>query len=275
MRADGWLRCLGSNVPSAYALESSVPEAPQLTGESVTAASSDELIDRIASDLVTHAANCVRRFGDFHLALSGGENLDPLYCRLMYDPNYRVLPWRRTHLWLVNERCVPEADPRCRFRQISETIVDHADIPPDQVHPIVVDSQAADSAYEASLKETLAWREKGHDRLDYVLLSADEDGPITGRLDGRGSESDDQRLVRFVEGEMSNPDLGHVAMTLELINAARFVAVVVTGRGGAVVVRRMVEGRESPDTLPLMGVAPLNGELKWYLDAEACEGAVA
>ncbi len=215
-----------------YALESEVPKAPQLPGEAVTAASSDELIDRIASDLVTHAANCVRRFGDFHLALSGGEILDPLYCRLMYDPNYRVLPWRRTHLWMVDERCVPDADPRSRFRQISETIVDHADIPPDQVHPIPVASRAADSEYESRLKEALAWREKGHDRLDYVLLSADEDGPIAGRLDEGRPVSDQQRLVRFIDGESSDPELGHVAMTLELINAARFVAVVATGRSG-------------------------------------------
>src|SRR4051794_1770169 len=59
--------------------------------EVVVEATVDELIDQIAADMVVHAENCVREFGDFHLALSGGSTPQPLYERLMYDPNYRRL----------------------------------------------------------------------------------------------------------------------------------------------------------------------------------------
>jgi len=90
-----------------YALEDATYDRPALPGEVVRTRSVDELIDAIAANLVIHAENCVREFGDFHLALSGGSTPQPLYERLMYDPDYRRLPWRRTHLWIVDERRVP------------------------------------------------------------------------------------------------------------------------------------------------------------------------
>jgi hypothetical protein len=86
------------------------PVAPALPGTVVVRESADELVDAVAADLFIHALNCIRTFGDFHLALSGGSTPLPLYRRLMYDPSYRDLPWTRTHLWMVDERRVPFDD---------------------------------------------------------------------------------------------------------------------------------------------------------------------
>jgi 6-phosphogluconolactonase/glucosamine-6-phosphate isomerase/deaminase len=54
-----------------------------LTGEVLALPTADELIDRLAADLIFHGENCVREFGDFHFALSGGSTPQPLYERLM------------------------------------------------------------------------------------------------------------------------------------------------------------------------------------------------
>ena len=90
------------------------PVAPKLTGTVIVRDSTEELIDSIAADLLVHAANCIRAFGDFHLALSGGSTPVPLYQRLMYDPNYREFPWAKTQLWIVDERRVPIDDERSK-----------------------------------------------------------------------------------------------------------------------------------------------------------------
>src|SRR5690606_13508538 len=97
-----------------------LPTAPPLPGEVATAAMTDDVIDLVAADLVMHALNCVREFGDFHLALSGGSAPVPLYRRLMYDPNYRRLPWRRTHLWMVDDRCVDFDDDDSNYKMIRD-----------------------------------------------------------------------------------------------------------------------------------------------------------
>lgn len=241
---------------------------PPLPGEVVVTEVIDDLIDVLAADLVVHGENCVRQFGDFHLALSGGSTPQPLYERLMYDPNCRRLPWRRTHLWLVDERCVSLDDPQSNFRMISETIVDHADIPHEQVHPIFALSETADTDYEDQLRETLAWREKGQDRLDYVLLGMGPDGHTASLFPHSPVLHETQRLVRFAQAHVK--PLKRITMTFPIINSARFIAVLATGTAKTEAIKRLAGGRSGVDELPIKGVAPINGELKWYIDAPAC-----
>lgn len=246
-----------------YELEDSELQRPALPGAVVVMREEDELIDRLAAELVLHAENCVREFGDFHLALSAGPTFERLYRRLMYDPNYRWLPWRRTHLWLTAEHCVPFDDERCCYRMISEIVGDHADIPQEQFHPIFAQSETVVDDYETQIREALAWREKGQDRLDYVLLTVGPDGRTAGLLPGSSALRDQEHLVG-VSGDSMNAD--RVTLTLPFINAARFIAVLMTGPDQASTVQRLVD---DGDALPISGVAPINGELRWYLDGAA------
>jgi 6-phosphogluconolactonase len=247
---------------------------PALPGEAAAARTADEIIDTLAADLVIHAENCIREFGDFHLALSGGPTFEQLYQRLMYDPNYRRLPWRRTHLWIVADACIPFDHRDSAFRQISETIGDHADIPSEQFHPIYAQAETAIYAqaetaaedYEAALKDALGWRERGHDRLDYVLLTTGADGHVAGLYPGATTPETGGRLIC----RTGSASTGTVTMTMSLINAARFVAVLVTGAEKAPTVERVVQGDATAEELPVIGIAPLDGMLKWYLDAAAC-----
>jgi len=259
----------GKRQPDLYGFEEFDVRAPELPGKVVVAPTADELIDMLAADLVIHALNCVRQFGDFHLALSGGSTPEPLYERLMYDPNYRRLPWRRTHLWIVDERLVPLDDERSNFRMIRETIVDHADIPLEQVHPIQAPDNAADVAYERELREALAWRERGQDRLDYVLLGMGVDGHTASLFPSTEPLRESERLVRLNFTSEADPG-ERVTLTFPAINAARFVAVLIVGQEKAATVQRLARDDVSVDEAPVKGVAPMNGELRWYLDVAAC-----
>ncbi|MHC4908655.1 MAG: 6-phosphogluconolactonase [Planctomycetota bacterium] len=244
-----------------YRLVSGPADPPPLPGNVAVADTTDELIDRLAADMLVHAENCVRSFGDFHVALSGDAALEPLYARLMYDPAFRRLPWRRTHLWIVSDTCVPEDDPRSLYAPIRETLVDHADIPPDQVHPMSVDERDADVLYEADLREALGWREKGHDRLDYVLLAMNDDGGVGG-LHGLGETAD--RLIVF-----TGSDPNSLTMTPELMNAARMIGIYAVGPGKAATLRRLASGATIGE-LPIERIDPIEGELCWYVDGAAC-----
>jgi 6-phosphogluconolactonase len=252
-----------------YALEESTISRPELPGHVVRRSSLDALIDSIAANLVIHAENCVREFGDFHLALSGGSTPQPLYERLMYDPNYRRLPWRRTHLWIVDERCVPIDHPSSNFRAINETIGDHADIPMAQFHPILAMSDDAAETYEAQLRETLGWREKGQDRLDYVLLGMGSDGHTASLFPHTEPLHEESRLVLPNLAKDVTP-ANRITMTYPLLNAARFIAVMVAGASKAEMIKRVATGDDDFEELPIKGVKPHRGELHWYLDDEAC-----
>jgi 6-phosphogluconolactonase/glucosamine-6-phosphate isomerase/deaminase len=72
-----------------------------------------------------------------------------------------------------------------------------------------------------------------------------------------------------------------ITMTLPLINAARFVAVLVIGKKKRETIARIQRAFERENNasdslvmdLPILGVRPLAGDLRWYLDAEACPEA--
>lgn len=243
---------------------------PRLPGASdvIVCEDVDAVIDRIAADMVVQGIECVRRFGDFHLALSGGRTPEPLYQRLMYDPACRALPWRRTHLWMVDDRLVPLDHPDSNFRMIRETIVEHADIPREQVHPICTDTPACDVDYERELREHLMWREKGQDRLDFVLLGMGADGHTASLFPYSDAVNEDVRLVRLNRGGQTPPP-GRVTMTFPLLNSARHVAVMVIGLSKAEMVRRVAAARDTVQELPILGVRPTGGDLVWYLDVEA------
>ena len=160
----------------------------------------------------------------------------------MYDPNCRRLPWRRTHLWMVDERCVPFDDPACNFRSIDETIVDHSDIPREQVHPIFAMSQRADEDYEKDLRETLAWREKGQDRLDFVLLGMGVDGHTASLFPGHAHP--EARVVPVHNAPKPPPE--RISLSYATLCDAATVCFLVTGPAKRAALQRWLAGADLP-----------------------------
>ncbi|HBS28352.1 MAG TPA: 6-phosphogluconolactonase [Phycisphaerales bacterium] len=256
---------------AGFRLEPEAPAPPTaLPGNaSVVRPDAEDLHFALGADLMTHAFNCVRAFGDFHLALSGGSTPLPFYRRLMVDPAFRAFPWARTHLWIVDERRVPMDDDRCNYTHIAGYLLDHSGLPESHAHPIRATEPDADRAYERELRDTLAWREKGHDRLDFVLLGMGADGHTASLFPRSPALRERERLVTVNSGPSVTPP-DRVTMTYPLINAARFVAVLVTGESKKSTLTRVSARASSPEELPILGVAPVGGVLRWYLDAGAC-----
>jgi len=261
-----------------YQLES-VPKAPKLPGVVILRKSADDAIDAAAAEMMLHAQNCARQFGAFHLALSGGSTPIPLYERLMIDPALRTFPWEATHIWIVDERRVPFDDERSNFRAINEILGDHSGIPAGNLHPIMAMSEGPDMAYEIELRKHLGKRDTGHERLDYVLLGMGADGHTASlfpRSPALFPPNSPPRLVRVNSGPTVTPP-DRVTMTFELINASRFVGVLVIGSGKCETVARIAAAptvdRAAIEALPILGIRPVAGVMRWYMDHDACPPA--
>ena len=79
---------------------------------------------------------------------------------------------------------------------------------------------------------------------------------------------DEDKLVLANTGPMVTPP-DRITMTYKLINGSRFVAIMVTGSGKKGVVKAVARGGPPAD-LPILGVHPVGGEHRWYLDRAAC-----
>lgn len=266
------------------------PPPPRLPGVVIARTTADEVIDALAAEMLLHAHNCARAYGEFHMALSGGGTPIPLYERLMIDPALRTFPWDRSHIWIVDERRVPFDDPRSNFKAINEILGDHSGIPAANVHPIFAMADDADTAYELRLRSVLGKRPQGQERLDFVLLGMGSDGhtaslfPNSPALAAGGNPP---RLVRINTGpNVTPPD--RVTLTFDMINASRFIAVMVTGQGKRDTLGRVQAANRSTGLgpggtpvgpmasdnavrdLPILGVRPSAGVLRWYVDHDAC-----
>jgi 6-phosphogluconolactonase len=248
-----------------------------LRGERVIAPDVDKLIDLVAHDLMAYATQRVSAAGEFHLALSGGSTPQALYQRLMIDPRYRLLPWPMTHLWIVDERCVPVSDERSNYKMIRELIVDHAGVVDAHVHPMPVSEHDGDALYERELRRGLA---AAGGRLDYVLLGMGGDGHTASLFPATPALDETERWVVFNDGESVAAPRPRMTMTYPLINAARRIALLVTGQSKHAMIRQVTVATGSPTApknLPVTGIAPSepDGKMTWFLDHAAALGQKA
>ena len=227
------------------------------------------LFDALADALLASAADAVLNRGTFHLALSGGSTPEPFYVHLVIDPRYRLIPWKQTHLWLVDERCVPADDERSNFAMIRETLVEHVPLLSRQVHPIPVMDDAPADRYEAEVREYVP-----DAVFDWILLGMGDDAHTASLFPHSSAIVAHDRLVVANDGPHVMPP-PRVSMTFDLINRARDVAVLVTGEGKSATLRCVAERLRTtgptPHAMPITGVDPTlaGGRLTWYLDAAA------
>lgn len=211
----------------------------------------EDALDMLAADLFVQSSSCVSTFGHFHLALSHGVAQERLVMKLMTDPKYRSIPWDRTHLWSIAEPLVEPGHPEHSMTHWRELAGEPGEIPDEQLHHIQAHRHDAPSGYERELIEHLEWRERGHDRLDFVILG---DDPVMLR----GIDDPMDRLVGVQETRSM------VMMTRRLLNASRMIAVIGIGHSGRSLIDTVRGNHEE------IGLHPDAGVLRWYLDAYAC-----
>jgi 6-phosphogluconolactonase len=241
----------------------------ELPGHVHVEAEADAVYDNLAEGLWREAKDAIDQRGEFHLALSGGGAPQPFYRRLVIEPQYREFPWEKTHIWIVDERRVPEDDERSNIGMIRQLVTDHVPLRSRQIHPMPVLSEQPAEQYEQELRETI-----GGDppRLDFVLLGMGSDCHTASLFPRSGAIDVSDRLVAVNDDEPVTPP-PRVTMTFPLINAARAVVVLIIGSNKAEALGQVEQqwrlGKRDPARLPITGVGPAEGTLGWYLDAAA------
>nr|XP_031539509.1 LOW QUALITY PROTEIN: GDH/6PGL endoplasmic bifunctional protein [Vicugna pacos] len=231
----------------------------------------EELIAKLADDIEATAVQAVRRFGKFHLALSGGSSPVALFQQLAMG--HYGFPWAHTHLWLADERCVPLWDPESNFQGLQAHLLQHVRVPYYNIHPMPVhlrqrlcaEEDRGAQVYAEEISALVA-----NSSFDLVLLGMGTDGHTASLFPQSPTGLDGEQLVVLTKSPFR--PYQRMSLSLPLINRARKVAVLVMGRMKreiAVLVSRV--GHE-PRKWPISGVLPDSGQLVWYMDYEAFLG---
>jgi 6-phosphogluconolactonase len=222
---------------------------------------------RLAEFFCDMAIKSVSARGWFDVALSGGDTPRPLHRLLAVSPYIEKIPWAKTHIFWVDERCVPVDDDASNFGNAKKDLIDKVPIPGAQVHPMdgSISPEKGARAYEKLLKCEL--KSAGDDKpaFDLVLLGLGTDGHVASLFPEGKIREDENRWVIAPRG--GTPCLDRLTLTLPAINQGKTVMFMVLGQAKAAIVKTVFE---NPDArLPAQQVNPQNGKLIWVLDQEA------
>lgn len=253
-------------MPSDFrAIQSKFRQSP------LVSAWAEDLISQLASDMEEAAVRSVARSGQFHLALSGGSSPVGLFRRLAR--HHYSFPWQHTHVWLVDERCVPLTDSESNFLGLHRHLLQHIRVPYFNIHPmpvhlhrrLCVEEDGGAELYAEDIAALVA-----NASFDLVLLGVGTDGH-TASLFPR-SDSGLQGAPTVVLTESPVKPHQRMSLSLPLINRARQVFVLVLGKGKHDITALLSRVGHEPRKWPISGVSPSSGQLVWYVDYEALLG---
>lgn len=223
------------------------------------------LMHDAAERIVKRYDEAVAERGVFHIALSGGSTPQALF-QLLSSPAYVTrFDWPRVHLWWSDERYVPLDHPDSNYRMAREALISKVPIPAGNVHPTptYLGPAVAAQQYESDIIKSL-----GVDaRFDVILLGMGNDGHTASLFPGTIADVPAGRLV--IAHFVPQAGMQRITFTPQLINAARHVVFLVSGKGKTAVLSRVLHGPYQPDVLPSQLVAPSPGDVTFLVDRDA------
>jgi len=194
----------------------------------------DAVAVRAAQLIAAHARAAVAARGRFVLAVSGGRTPWAML-RALADED---VPWPDVHVVQVDERVAPAGDPDRNLTHVVESLLDHAPLPPAQLHAMPVEASdlaAAARQYAATLRDLAGTPPV----IDLVHLGLGPDGHTASLVPG-----DPVLAVTDADVAPTGAYQGHRRMTLTyaVLNRARRVVFVVTGPEKAPMLKRLRAG---------------------------------
>ncbi|XP_029288288.1 GDH/6PGL endoplasmic bifunctional protein [Cottoperca gobio] len=231
----------------------------------------EELVERLAADIQEAAEAAVHEGGVFHLALSGGSTPIALFHRLVL--HHFSFPWRNTHVWMVDERCVPLTELESNFHSMHEHLLQHVRIPYYNIHPmpvqlnqrLCVEEDAGALLYEKEVSKLV-----NGSSFHFVLLGVGHDSHTASLFPGSKVAELGESLVAITESPVKPHQ--RMSLTFSAINRARTVALLVMGKGKHELITQLSRVKDNPDKWPVTGVKPADGRLVWYIDYDALLG---
>lgn len=203
-----------------------------------------------------------------NISLSGGSTPKALFD--FWASRYqKKMPWEKIRFFWGDERCVPPDDEMSNFGMTRQHLLDKVNIAETNIFRIHGENDPEQEARRyGHILDTNLPALKGSPQFDIMLLGLGDDGHTASVFPHEMHlwESPQNCVVA------SHPQTGmkRISLTGNVINNARHVVFLATGKNKAEKVRDIIQHRaDFIEKYPAARVAPLSGKLSWYLDREA------
>ena len=228
--------------------------------------------DSLAAAFVCEFVRTMKEYADegrqLHIAFSGGSTPLAIFRQLAEQ----TVPedWLNVSLFWGDERCVPPNDPESNYGSVLEVLLEPLGLDQNRIHRIRGEEEAlGEAARYGDLLLKLLPMENGFPVFDWIWLGLGTDGHTASIFP--------QQIELWTAGSpyivSSHPDTAQsrISITGGVINAAKRVSFIASGKEKARVIRDIFFKEERHLEYPAFYVNPASGNLEWYLDQDAAK----
>ncbi len=218
------------------------------------------------------AEKAIKAKGVFYVAVSGGHTPKRFFELLCEVPGAKTLPWNKIHLFWVDERYVPPDSPSSNYKLAADTFLGKVAIPKENVHRIPTefsDFNVAAKRYEETIRGVFGLRGNQLPQFDLIVLGMGAEGH-TGSLFPNSYallDTEDLACVVYVLDEKLN----RITLTRPVLCAASHLAVLISGKEKAVVLKEVLTSEPDEVRYPIQSLWPILNRVTWLADKQAAK----
>ncbi len=203
----------------------------------------------------------------FSIALSGGSTPKIIYKYLSENFEDKI-NWKKIKIFFGDERCIPPDNEESNYRMANESLLKKISIPKENIFRVKGENNPVKEAarYEEVLKSNIP-SVTGIPQFDLILLGLGEDGHTASIFPNQVNLFYSARLCEVAVHPQTKQK--RITITGKIINNAKHVLFLVTGKNKASVLSQIIDVNNSKSKYPASLVNPKNGKLTWFLDIEA------
>lgn len=211
------------------------------------------------------AWQAIAKYGQFMVALSGGNTPKQMFEHLASNEFRGQVDWAKVHVFWSDERAVAPTDSQSNYGMARRELLIRVPIPEANVHRMEAEKPnigRAATDYEETLRKYLELDDQGFPRFHLIFLGVGPDGHTASLFPGG-------RVTRQTSRWVSTPmvtklNMRRMTLTLPVLDAAHRVVFLVVGPEKAQILHSVLQEKVDPP-YPSQLVQPKHGGIKLFL----------
>jgi 6-phosphogluconolactonase len=219
---------------------------------------------------VNDANEAIKNQDIFYVAISGGNTPRHFFELLSESEQAKALPWKKIHLFWVDERYVPPTSKWSNYKLAADTFLSKVSIEPQNIHRIPTEYSDFDFAagcYEKAIRKVFRLRKKQMPQFDLIILGMGVEGHTASLFPGSYAALDTESLASVVYVEK----LSRITLTYPVLRAACHLVVLVSGENKANILKKVFTSEPDEVLYPIHALWPVLDKVDWLVDTKAAK----
>jgi len=204
------------------------------------------------------------------ISLSGGSTPKMIFKALA--ENYKnKIDWKKIYLFWGDERCVSPDDEQSNFGMTKELLLNHINIPPENIHRIKGEEKPEQEAvrYSKEILEVVPIK-NNLPNFDLMVLGIGEDGHTASIFPDQLQLLNSKNICEV--SVKSDTKQKRITLTGNVIKNSDIIIFLAVGDKKSQIIKEIIEGEEkSRSKYPAANIHPASGSLYFYMDKAAAK----